>query len=697
MSDQYYKVFLYGSVNATGGRYDHPVEIMDNSIRDMVLINPKVYLAADEAGSFDFTMPKNHIFYDAIIPYGSTIAVKEDDSIIFIGRPLPPTIDTWGQKTFHCEGALAFLNDVVLYYQEAVNPITAEEYFDNTLTYYNMIAGRPDRQFLFSFANPEFQEAMIYDPDPWDYQTVLEFIRSYLHQFVSGHFYVQYIDFDELELKWFRDFDDGIYYDIPGNNQPVQSVINLTDIEQIGCEFYTAAIAKGGEDSDGNVPYMTEPVIHETMAEKYGVICKKLEYPDIKVKDALEAMCDSFVHGMQFETFSFKVSAADQHPLDSRFDQYKILQKVRVNAEQFGVSVVLPISRMEISLVSAVKYINVGLIDTVPLTISIEKNLEEESQEAKETAKEEAKKVKQDGNDSLVIRGKDGNDYEVSVDEGGNLIATKIPRSISISPSSATYRVGQSFDLSAFTVTAHYANDETSDVTYACTYNMESGYVFVENDFHKHLVAMYNAGGKNLTATAKLTVEGIMPKTGEIKINGNTFYLSDWADYTASSYYGCTFKSMDGKTVVFMDWKLLAAHPERDADFQVTRTVAFASGGRNPYCRAISDRKYIPPDILYGAESFEWSEDGVAKKENRTPISHRSATVEYNGNTATIEYMHFSYYYTDRELYPDIDLWAFLIASLYFYEGYGNQSQGSNDSGNSESGDNSESGGGGHF
>ena len=53
------------------------------SVRDMVLINPKVYLAADEAGSFDFTMPKNHIFYDAIIPYGSTIAVKEDDSIIF--------------------------------------------------------------------------------------------------------------------------------------------------------------------------------------------------------------------------------------------------------------------------------------------------------------------------------------------------------------------------------------------------------------------------------------------------------------------------------------------------------------------------------------------------------------------------------------------------------------------------------------
>ena len=665
MSDQYYKVFLYGSVNATGGRYDHPVEIMDNSVRDMVLINPKVYLAADEAGSFDFTMPKNHIFYDAIIPYGSTIAVKEDDSIIFIGRPLPPTIDTWGQKTFHCEGALAFLNDVVLYHQEAVNPITAEEYFDNTLTYYNMIAGRPDRQFLFSFANPEFQEAMIYDPDPWDYQTVLEFIRSYLHQFVSGHFYVQYIDFDELELKWFRDFDDGIYYDIPGNNQPVQSVINLTDIEQIGCEFYTAAIAKGGEDSDGNIPYMTEPVIHETMAEKYGVICKKLEYPDIKVADALEAMCDSFVHGMQFETFSFKVSAADQHPLDSRFDQYKILQKVRVNAEQFGVSVILPISRMEISLVSAVKYINVGLIDTVPLTISIEKNLEEESQEAKETAKEEAKKVKQDGNESLVIRGKDGNDYEVSVDENGNLIATKIPNSIKLSPSSKEYKVGDILSLSDFTVTAYYGDGTTQDVTSASTFNLASGYVFVANDPNYQLRATYSVGGKNYAASARLIVkENSMPKEGIITINGHDYNLADWADLKIGGFYGYSFVNRNGEPVVLMDWRMKTNDPKEE--IQLTNAIAIASGGNRTQCYCAAGGNYESP-VRYQYSAIDYSENGVLVEVRRSSTLHMHAVVSYNGNTKTVYYTEWSYLYTNGELYPEVDP-AVLIAYIYFSE-----------------------------
>lgn len=506
MSDQYYKVFLYGSVNSAGGHYDHPVEIMDNSMPDMVLINPKVNLAADEAGSFDFTIPKKHVFYDAIIPYGSTIAVKEDDSIIFVGRPLPPRIDIWGQKTFHCEGAFAFLNDIVLPHQEVPDQITAADYFDNTLTYYNQIAGRPDRQFFFNFDNPDFQNAVIYDPDPWDCQTVFEFIRDYLHQFVSGHFYVQYIDFDELELKWFRDFDDNTYYDIPGNNQPVQIMINLTDIELIGSEFYTAAIAKGGEDSDGNTPYMTEPVINTPMAEKYGVICKKLEYPDIKVADALEAMCDTFVHNMQFGGFSFKASAADQHPLDPRFDQYKILQKIRVNVEQLGVSVVLPISRIEISLVSAVKYINVGLIDTVPLTISIAKNLEEEKQESKEEAKKQIKKEKNNPktpSDNPVIRGDDGNDYVLTV-EDQKPVVKKIPTNIKISPTLYNYTVGSSLRLSDFTVTAQYGDGTSKNVTSSCTFNIANGYTFVSNDPHYQLTATYKEYGKSYAASARL-------------------------------------------------------------------------------------------------------------------------------------------------------------------------------------------------
>ena len=630
MSDQYYKVFLYGSVNAAGGQYDHPVEIMDNSVPDMVLINPKVNLAADEAGSFDFTIPKKHVFYDAIIPYGSTIAVKEDDSIIFVGRPLPPRIDIWGQKTFHCEGAFAFFNDIVLPHQEVPDQITAADYFDNTLTYYNQIVGRPDRQFFFNFDNPDFQNAVIYDPDPWDCQTVFEFIRDYLHQFVSGHFYVQYIDFDELELKWFRDFDDNTYYDIPGNNQPVQIMINLTDIELIGSEFYTAAIAKGGEDSDGNTPYMTEPVINTPMAEKYGVICKKLEYPDIKVADALEAMCDTFVHNMQFGGFSFKASAADQHPLDSRFNQYKILQKIRVNVEQLGVSVVLPISRIEISLVSAVKYINVGLIDTVPLTISIAKNLEEEKQEAKETAKEESKKAKQDGNDSLVIRGKDGNDYEVSVDEGGNLIVTKIPISIKLSPSSKEYKVGDILSLSDFTVTAYYGDGTTQDVTSASTFNLASGYVFVANDPNYQLRASYSVGGKNYVASAKLIVkENSMPKEGIITINGIDYDLAEWKDVRFESYFGHTFINNNGGAVVYLN---LTGAPITDPSDMtlIVNAVAANIGNSSVYGAAGWDeRVYSNKDFSVNGEIN--SQFGF--------FSHYTASIDYNGNHSSISFI----------------------------------------------------------
>ena len=534
MSDNYYKVYLYGVAKGSGFNpsntrgasyeemianmntltYSEPVEIMDNNEKAMTLINPRLSLAVDGAGNFEFTMPRNHVFYDAITPYGSTIAVTENDNIIFIGRPLPPTVDFWGQKTFHCEGALAFLNDTVLYHYEPFNPISAGDYIAETIAYHNSMAGREDRQFIYGFTS-QFSETNIYDPDPWDYQTAFDFLRNYLHQFISGHFYVDYQDFNAIELCWISD-NDLKNNGIGSNNQPISCAVNMTDITQSGREFYTAAIAKGGEDEDGNTPYMMNPVINYDMVAKYGFICKFLEYPDVHTEDALEAYCQAFLEEEQFEGIVLDVSAADLHPLNTSYNEYKLMQLVRVNADQFGFSITLPITRIEIDLTSGVKHVTIGEVDKVSLTISTQKALVEEEQKAKEIAKREKEK-----SDTTTITGSNGEDYTLDIDENGNVVATKVPQNLLFTKRVPYFLVGDSLDMNDYEVTAYYANS-SKVVTDLCSYNVADGYTFTGVNDPARLIAVYTESGKRLTAQTALNV--IKTHGKKIVLKGSMLY-----------------------------------------------------------------------------------------------------------------------------------------------------------------------------
>ena len=93
--------------------------IMDgNDIRNYqekpyILINPSLSMELNTAGSFEFTMPPSHAMYDAVKPLASTIAVYEDETLLWFGRPVEIQIDFFKQKVVYCEGALAFFNDSV--------------------------------------------------------------------------------------------------------------------------------------------------------------------------------------------------------------------------------------------------------------------------------------------------------------------------------------------------------------------------------------------------------------------------------------------------------------------------------------------------------------------------------------------------------------------------------------------------------
>lgn len=670
----YYEVYLSDGVNSQ-------VSIFDAGVKELALLNAVVSLGVNEAGSFEFTIPPQHVFYNNIIPYGSSIEVRENNETIFFGRPLPPTIDFWGNKKFHCEGALAFLNDV---YLPPVNELSDEVEFntlmDMVLGQYNKLQIRYDRQFAYDTDN--FPSTMIYDPEEWDFQSVLDYIRNYMHQFVGGYFYAERQG-GLLELKWRQKLTDW-------SNQPITFGANLLEIMRVGQPFYTAAIAKGGEDIDGNLAAMTTPyVASEEVRMKYGTITAYLDRPSATVVDALEAYCEAYLEDQQFNGVSFEISAADQHLLNGEYDEYRVGQQVHVISPDQDVDVILPITQIKVDINSAVKKVTVGDLAIMPITISQKKAEKEAEKKTKETAKKEAENVKEDSDDSLVIKGADGNDYEISVDENGEVIATKIPKNIKISPSSKEYKVGDSFSLSDFTVTAYYGDGTTKDVTSDCTYSLADGYVFVANDPNYQLRAVYTVAGKSHAASARLIVkENSMPKEGTITINGTEYDLADWADIKFDSYFGHSFIDSNGNTVVLMDWIMKTNYPQDT--IQLSNAIAVSSGGSRPYCYCVAAGDYDSP-TNYQYSILEYSVNGELVTVNRSSTSHMIAHVSYDGVATDVKYTDWSYLYTKSEMYPEIDP-AALIAYIYFsnYPIY----NGGNDSGQ---GNDSESGGGGHF
>lgn len=66
------------------------------------------------AGSAEFTLPREHLYRDDILPYRTLVEISRDETLLFRGRVLLPSDDFFGRRTFKCEGEFNFLCDSVV-------------------------------------------------------------------------------------------------------------------------------------------------------------------------------------------------------------------------------------------------------------------------------------------------------------------------------------------------------------------------------------------------------------------------------------------------------------------------------------------------------------------------------------------------------------------------------------------------------
>ena len=478
------------------------IDIYDPTKKELTLISPVLDMEAGAAGSLEFTMPPNHIFYNNIVPMGGDIEVYEDDELIWFGRPRTPTMNFYKQRVFHCEGALAFLNDSIQT-KETIDGLTTYEILDKIIKRHNSMVST-NRQFLLGDVTVNYNKNQYRE---FDHENSMDAVRKFVIGTDGGYLFVRKEN-ETIYLDW--------YADMPFTcNQPIQLALNMIDLarEDSYDEFCTGVYAIGGQNSAGtNVEVGNIIWASDEIRKRYGDIVVKVEFPEITDTTILTEKAREYLTANQFANTILELEGVDLHPIEGKYEKFKVGQNVRCISTPHFLNAILPLTRMVIKLDSGLKTITLGTPKEQSLT-KIQRlasykldNLQSEglSLDALGNASLDALTL-----DNLIIIGQDGYKYGLEIDTEQNVIATQLPEKIEftgieipdfISPTAV-------LDYEDIVVEAIKPDGTVVDVTANCVFDPSIGTLVSNLGLSSfNLMATCNIGGIAYQCSKEVTV-----------------------------------------------------------------------------------------------------------------------------------------------------------------------------------------------
>ena len=335
------------------------IDILDYSDQSMVLLSPQAEIEIDASGSFEFTLPPNHTYYDMFTAesiMNMTVEIYEDTILHWFGRPIELHLDFYKNKKVYCEGALGFFNDSIIREEEYENTLLSL-IFTAVIAEHNSMVNA-NRQF--TVGNFTVSDHAVYRK--FNYEQTSDVLKSKFLDAEEGHFFlrrengINYIDF----LK-----------DMPYScNQQVEFSKNLLNFTYSfdGKDFATCVIPLGANNSETNKPVDIKSVNNNSdiligsAAEKYGNIVKVQQYSDIEDPYTLKEEGEKYLRVLQWNAFLIECSATDLNATDDTKQQFRVGQTVTCISNPHGINLELPISKMTLYLDSAAKQITLGRI-----------------------------------------------------------------------------------------------------------------------------------------------------------------------------------------------------------------------------------------------------------------------------------------------------------------------------------------------
>lgn len=332
--------------------------IADSRIEDLAIINPVVSLKVNCAGTFTFTMPYNHPYYDLIQKKIGLIKVFRDEEQIFEGDCVRTTVDFFKQKKFECEGDLAFLNDTFLR-PGRVEDLTSRQLLERYIASHNALVSEEKR----------FTVGQVTAHDPNDsiscytnYNSTMTEIKEDLIDDIGGFLRVRH----ENNIRYL----DYLASSPRTNSQIIRLGENLIDLS-VGLdteELATVIIPLGetldtqsipGLDerltiktaaADSMHPAGTDYVYSQAAVSSFGWIEKVVEWNDVTEVSNLLSKGKKYLQETQFENLVIKAKAIDLGITSEELQKFRLLDMIRIISEPHGLDRYFMLSELNINL-----------------------------------------------------------------------------------------------------------------------------------------------------------------------------------------------------------------------------------------------------------------------------------------------------------------------------------------------------------
>ena len=332
--------------------------IADSRIEELAIINPIVSLKVNCAGTFTFTMPYNHPFYDLIQKKIGLIKVFRDEEQIFEGDCVRTTVDFFKQKKFECEGDLAFLNDTFLR-PGRVEDLTSRQLLERYIASHNALVSEEKRFTVGQVTAHDSNDSISCYTN---YNSTMTEIKEDLIDDIGGFLRVRH----ENNIRYL----DYLASSPRTNSQIIRLGENLIDLS-VGLdteELATVIIPLGetldtqsipGLDerltiktaaADSMHPAGTDYVYSQAAVSSFGWIEKVVEWNDVTEVSNLLSKGKKYLQETQFENLVIKAKAIDLGITSEELQKFRLLDMIRIVSEPHGLDRYFMLSELNINL-----------------------------------------------------------------------------------------------------------------------------------------------------------------------------------------------------------------------------------------------------------------------------------------------------------------------------------------------------------
>ena len=311
---------------------------------DVKVLSASLSLEENNAGSLSFSLPSTHPVKGIFTLFAGTIYVYENGELIWTGRITSKDEDFYGQVSFECEGAFAFLNDT---HQESAvyENYSLENFINKLLTKHNSKVSSDRKIYLGTIAVDDGQKNRYSE-----YEQTLEALNDILTD-TKGHFQIRYATYMGEMVPYL----DYLASYNPENSQYINFGENLLDYSRsYGAEdFATVVFPLGKEDDQGNrltiesVNDGSKYLVNQTMVNNYGWIEVMYDDSSIETAAVLKSNAQKVLTNAIVQNSEIDVSAIDLNVLDNNIQEIKLLDQVRVISKPNNVNALFPVKALE--------------------------------------------------------------------------------------------------------------------------------------------------------------------------------------------------------------------------------------------------------------------------------------------------------------------------------------------------------------